>query len=85
MKNHKKNVLHRLKITRGHLDKVINMVNEDEYCIETVHQSIAVQAALKKIDKIILKHHMNTCVAEKIRKGQKNDAVDEVMMVMEKM
>lgn len=77
-------ILHRLKIARGHLDKVIAMVEEGHYCIEVVHQSIAVQAALKQADSIILKNHMQTCVADSIRKGDANEVIDEVMKIMEK-
>ncbi|MDP1721922.1 MAG: metal-sensing transcriptional repressor [Candidatus Gottesmanbacteria bacterium] len=77
-------ILHRLKIARGHLDKVIGMVEEDHYCIDVVHQSMAVQAALREADHLILKNHMQTCVADSIRKGDANDVIDEVMKIMEK-
>ncbi len=46
----KAKVVHRLKIARGHLDKVIRMAESDAYCIDVVHQSLAVSAALKKIE-----------------------------------
>jgi len=84
-KNTKKLLLHRLKISKGHLDKVIAMVEKDEYCIDVVHQSLAVQAALRKVDHLILKNHMRVCVADAIRKGKTNEVTDEVMKVMEKL
>lgn len=77
-------LLHRLQIARGHLDKVISMVNDDSYCIDVIHQSLAVQSALKKIDQEILKNHMETCVASEIKKGNTKEVIDEVMKVMEK-
>ncbi|EKE05661.1 MAG: hypothetical protein ACD_19C00184G0001 [uncultured bacterium] len=76
--------LHRLKIARGHLDKVIDMVTKNAYCIDVVHQSIAVQSALKKIDELILENHLKTCVADSIKKGEANDAIKEVMEVLKK-
>lgn len=76
--------LHRLKIARGHLDKVIEMVSKDAYCIDVVHQSIAVQAALKKTDELILENHLKTCVADEIRKGDVDEAIKEVMEVLKK-
>jgi DNA-binding FrmR family transcriptional regulator len=76
--------LHRLKITRGHLDKVIDMVTKDAYCIDVVHQSIAVQSALKKIDELILENHLKTCVADSIKKGESDEAIKEVMEVLKK-
>lgn len=77
-------ILHRMKIARGHLDKVIDMVDRGHYCIDIVHQSMAVQAALKEADQVILKNHMETCVADSIRKGQAIEVIDEVMKIMEK-
>lgn len=77
-------ILHQLKIIRGHLDKVIRMKEEGAYCVDVVHQSIAVQAALKKVDQKIMKSHMESCVADAIRKGNDKEVIDEVMRVMEK-
>jgi len=80
----KRTLLHRLKIARGHLDSVIKMVENDTYCIDVIHQSFAVQAALRSTDQAILKNHMETCVAEEIKKGNTKEAIEEVMKVMEK-
>ncbi len=77
-------VLHRLKIARGHLDKVIKMVEEDQYCIDVLHQSHAVQSALKQTDGLMLENHLNTCVTDSIKKGNKDQAIKEVMEVFEK-
>ena len=84
IKNIKSDILHRLKISRGHLNKIIRMVEEDKYCIDIVHQSLAVQAALKKADGLVLKNHLQTCVAESIRNGNDKEAIDEIMGVLEK-
>ncbi len=77
-------ILHRLSIARGHLDKVIEMVTNGQYCIDVVHQSLAVQAALRETDQVVLKNHMETCVADAIQKGKKNEVIDEVMKILEK-
>ena len=80
----KRALLHRMKIARGHLDRVINMVEKGQYCIDVIHQSLAVQAALKSVDQAILKNHMETCVAHEIKKGNAREVIDEVLKVMEK-
>lgn len=77
-------ILHRLKISRGHLDKVIKMVEEGEYCIDVVNQSLAVQSALKEIDKEVLKNHMETCVADSIKKGDSDEVIGEIIKVIGK-
>lgn len=80
----KTNILHRLKIAKGHLEKVIKMVEGDEYCINIVHQLLAIQSALKKTDEVVLENHLKTCVAESIRKGESDIAIKEVMEVLNK-
>lgn len=80
----KDKIIHRLQITRGHLDKIIKMVRDDTYCIDVVHQSIAVQAALKKVDEVILENHLKTCVSDSIRDGDADSAIKELMEVLKK-
>ena len=77
----KQKVLHRLAIAKGHLNKVVSMVENDSYCIDVVHQSLAVQAALKEVDSVILKNHMETCVADSIRQGKTKEVVQKAGLV----
>ncbi len=77
-------ILHRFKIAQGHLARVVNMVEDGHYCIDVIHQSLAVQAALKSADEELLKNHMQTCVAAEIKKGNAKAVIEEVMRVMEK-
>ena len=61
-KNINGQIIKRLSIAEGHLKKVKIMVEENSYCPDIIHQSQAVQAALKKIDEAILGSHLQTCV-----------------------
>lgn len=78
-----KRIEHRLKIARGHLNKVIKMVEEQDYCVDIIHQSQAVQSALKEVDNLLLDNHLKTCVVSQIREGNDN-AIKEVMEVFRK-
>jgi len=80
----KQDVLHRAKIIQGHMKKVIKMIEEDAYCIDTLNQSLAVQNALKKMDEAILENHLNTCIAHKIKDGRTDEATKEVLEVFRK-
>lgn len=80
-----RNILHRLKIARGHLDKVIAMVENNEYCIDIVHQSLAVQAALKKADQVVLENHIRNCVAYEMSLGAGETIADELVGVVKKL
>lgn len=82
--NTQERILHRLKIARGHLEKVIKMMEEDSYCIDVLHQSQAVQAGLHETDNLILENHLKGCVADAIGKGKKDEAIKEIMEVFNK-
>jgi DNA-binding FrmR family transcriptional regulator len=46
-KDTRERIIHRLKIARGHLDKVIQMMEDDTYCIDVMKLS---QNLLSKAD-----------------------------------
>lgn len=77
-------LLHRLKIARGHLSRVIAMVERGDYCIDVIHQSQAIQAALKNVDQTILKNHMETCLSDAIKRGRDKEVIEEVMKIISK-
>lgn len=83
-KDNKERVLHRLKIVQGHLKKVFQMIEDDSYCIDIIHQSQAVQRALSQMDNLILEEHLNSCVHDAIKKGDSKKVIKEVMNVFEK-
>lgn len=77
-------ITHRLKIARGHLDKIIRMTEDDAYCIDIMHQMQAVEAGLKETGNLLLENHLKSCVADAINKGQKDEAIAEIMQVFRK-
>ncbi len=83
-KDTKERILHRLKIAQGHLKKVVEMVEKDEYCIDVIHQTQAIQNALKEVDNVILENHLKGCVTDSIRSGKQDEAVAEVMNIFRK-
>lgn len=82
----KSQILHRLKIAKGHLSKVLKMVEGDAYCIDVINQSQAIQSALKKVDEIVLKNHLQCCVLDSMNKNdsQEDKLVKELMNVFQK-
>jgi len=77
-------IVHRLKIARGHLDKVIKMVEEDTYCIDVMHQMQAVEAGLNETGNLLLENHLKCCVASAIKKGNADKSIAEIMEVFKK-
>ena len=60
-------LLRRVKITSGHLKGVEKMIEEDAYCINIINQVQAIQAALNKINTLILDDHLHHCVTTAVR------------------
>lgn len=83
-KDTEERILHRLKISQGHLKKVIKMVENDEYCIDVIHQSQAVQRALNEADSLILENHLKTCAAEAIKNGKDKEAISELINIFKR-
>ncbi|GAB4571110.1 MAG: hypothetical protein Kow0077_06960 [Anaerolineae bacterium] len=52
----------RLKSVNGHIQGIVRMLEDDRYCIDVIKQIQAVQAALNRVNEIILDSHLRTCV-----------------------
>lgn len=63
----RKQILRRLQSIEGHIRGVERMVDDDAYCIETMKQINAIQAALSKVNQLILENHLSTCVTSAVR------------------
>lgn len=83
-KDTQERILHRLKIAKGHLAKVISMVENGQYCIDVIHQSQAIQRGLQEADSLVLENHLKTCVVDHIKKGEVSKTVKEIMEVVKK-
>lgn len=81
MKTHKDKISHRIKIIKGHLNAIEKMISSDAYCIEIVHQSLAVQKALKKLDQVIMEKHINHCVTEQAKNGDTKKITQELLSI----
>ncbi len=60
-------MLRRLQSVEGHVRGIERMVEEDKYCIDVIKQIEAVQAALNKVNQLILENHLRNCVTTAIR------------------
>lgn len=80
----KRDITHRAKIIEGHIKKIVSMIEDNEYCIDILNQSSAVQNAMRKLDEVILEDHLKNCVLHKIKAGQSEQAAKEVMEVFKR-
>jgi DNA-binding FrmR family transcriptional regulator len=65
--DHKEDAVKRLKNIEGHVRGVQKMLDNDAYCIDVIRQIQAVQAALNKVNTIILNGHLNSCLISAVR------------------
>ena len=72
-----KAVLGRLARAIGHLEAVKKMVENGRDCTEVLVQLAAVRAALGSTSKLILKDHMEHCIADAVR-DQDAAAIEEL-------
>lgn len=83
-KDTRERIIHRLKISRGHLDKIIKMVEDECYCVDILNQSRAVQSALKESDALLLKDYLKVCASDITKKEKADKAISEVMQVFDR-
>ena len=55
-------VIKRLKRGRGHLDKVIKMIEQEKPCLELAQQLQAVCAALANAKTLLVQDHIESCI-----------------------
>ncbi len=75
----KKDALNRLKTVRGHLDGIVRMVEQDEYCVDIMKQVSAAQASLERVNRLVLRNHLETCFAEALAEGRAQAAIAELV------
>ena len=79
-----KAVLNRLARAIGHLESVKRMVEDGRDCTEVLVQIAAVRSALSSTAKVILKDHLEHCIADEEHGGADqlqalNEAIDKFM------
>ncbi len=78
-----KKPLHRIRIIQGHLRAVEKMMAENAPIEQIVHQSMAVQKALKKLDMALIKTHIETDIVEQFQNNQIEKSVQSLMKLYE--
>ncbi|MBL7078095.1 metal-sensing transcriptional repressor [Candidatus Shapirobacteria bacterium] len=77
-------IANRMNYLTGHLKANLKMLKGGRYCIDIIRQNQAVIAALKKVNELILKEHLDTCVTTAIRGKSEKDrkkVLEEIVLV----
>lgn len=79
-----KDLMNRLKRIEGQVRGIQRMLEEDAYCPDILIQVSAVNAALNSFNKVLLKNHIQSCVADNIRNGN-DEVIDELVTTLQKL
>lgn len=82
----KKRALHRAKILEGQMRGIQTMIEKEDYCIDILTQSLAIQKAISSLNKLILENHLRTHVTHMLATGDaqtQEKAVEELLGLYE--
>lgn len=72
--------VHRAKIIRGQIDGLIKAIDEEQYCVDLITQSRAIQLSLKSMDRMLLENHLRGHVKHMLGDTrQENKAIKELI------
>lgn len=77
----------RLRRVEGQVRGITQMVEDDRYCIDIIHQIQAARAALGRVEEAVLQQHAETCVKDAIKSGTKadqNQKIEELLDLISK-
>ena len=74
-----------LKRIEGQIRGIINMINDEKYCVDILNQVKAAKSALVTVESKILKRHVESCVKTSLNNKSAIDAkVDELLKLINK-
>ncbi|MFA5926627.1 MAG: metal-sensing transcriptional repressor [Patescibacteria group bacterium] len=82
-KKHEKTVIN-LKKARSHIDKILKMLEDGEYCIDIMQQNMAVMGLLKSANQQLLEGHLDTCFKNAMKTNneeRKQKMITEILRV----
>lgn len=84
MTQQKEKALISLKKAHTHIGKVIEMVENDKYCIDVMQQNLAVIGLLKSAHQSLLTGHLNSCFKSAMsssNKKRQQEMIEEIQKV----
>lgn len=82
----KKRATHRSKIIEGQFKGLVKAIENEEYCIDILTQSLAIQKSIGSLNKLILENHLKTCAKDQLSSKAKSEqakAIKELLNLYE--
>ncbi len=80
---HEKTLIN-MKKARSHIDKIIKMIEDDQYCVDIMQQNLAVIGLLKSAHSMIMQGHLDSCFKNAMSSTsnqKKEEMVQEILKV----
>ena len=74
----KADVQARLRRIEGQVRGLQRMVDDDRYCIDILTQVNSIKAAIDRVALLLLRDHVEHCVADAVRAGEGDEKLDEL-------
>ena len=84
MNQEKIKALQALKTSKGQIEGIIKMIEEERYCVEISNQIVAAQSLLKKANLLILKQHLSHCVKDAVANDNGEEKIQEIIDLLSK-
>ena len=82
----KKRAIHRGKILQGQLEGLLRAIENEDYCMDIITQSLAIQKSLGSLNKLIVENHIGTHVTHMMHSHdpeQNAKALAELIQIFE--
>ncbi|MGO4104545.1 metal-sensitive transcriptional regulator [Leifsonia sp. YAF41] len=81
----KRRALHRTRIMEGQMRGLEKMIENEDYCVDIITQSLAIQKSLGSLNKLLVENHLQTHVSHMFDAGgqERDDAIAELLRVFE--
>jgi len=82
----KKRALHRAKILEGQMRGVQKMIENEEYCMDIITQSLALQKSLSSLNKLLLENHVRSHITDMLSSDSpetRDMAVEDLLKLYE--
>ncbi len=81
----KKRALHRAKILEGQLRGLQKMIESEDYCMDIITQSLAIQKSLGSLNKLLVENHLKTHVTHMMHgdDASQGEAITEMLKLFE--
>jgi DNA-binding FrmR family transcriptional regulator len=79
--NNIKPTINRLRRIQGQVKGLEKMVTDNQYCVDIITQSLAIEKSLKSFNRVMLENHLKEHATHQFRKGEEAKAISELMKI----